>query len=110
MTSTLKSLRAAVVAGRAASGRLRSSARVEVGRLIADAHESGLSYTAIASALGVTDQTLKRWRAPARSTLAAVRIVDAPAPARALMVHGPSGLRIEGMSLDELAELLRRLA
>jgi hypothetical protein len=111
MTSSLKELRAAVEAGRTAGGRLRSGALLEVRRLIRDASLGGMTYAAIASAVDVTEQTIRRWRAADRgAVLAPVRIVDAPPPMHALIVYGPRGLRVEGLSVDDLATLLCRLS
>ena len=108
MTS-LKALRAAIEAGRTTGGRLRPEARAEVGRLIERAHGEGATYSAIAGEVGVSEQTLQRWRAAGSTSLAVVRVVDATQAANGLVVHGPRGLRIEGLSLDDVATLLGRL-
>jgi len=79
--------------------------------LIEQAHAAGASYGAIASAVQVGAQTLRRWRGGRSSTaLAVVRVIDAPRAAGALTVYGPRGLRIEGLSVDGLAALLERLS
>lgn len=106
----MKALGEAVTAGRSAGGRLRAGARSEVVRLIEAAHGEGATYGAIAEMLGVSEQTVTRWRMQATDMeLAEVRIVDAASSAHELVVHGPHGLRIEGLSLDEVATLLGRL-
>jgi transposase len=111
MISSLKALRATVEASRTSGGRLRRASQLEVASAIERARSEGASYAAIAVALGVTQQTLKRWRSSdAGSSLALIRVVD-PAPvARAVTVHGPRGVRIEGLTLDEIAALLVRLS
>ena len=61
--------------------------------------------------------TLRKWKrdagggpGAARAAFCEVEIV-APGPrASALVIHGPSGLRIEGATITDLAELVRRLA
>ena len=80
-------------------------------RLIEQAHADGASYGAIASAVQVSEQTLRRWRiARVGTALAVVRVVAEPRSADTVTVHGPLGLRIEGLSLDGLAALLGKLS
>lgn len=83
----------------------------------------GLSDKEIAAELGILWKTLQRWQkqtaqAP-NSTHAPVfepvHIVDPPVDAatttrNTLVVRGPAGLCIEGLDLDGLAELVRRLS
>jgi len=81
----------------------------------------GLSDGAIAVEVGIPWKTIQRWheQLPAasitRSPLPAfepVQIVDSTAPAlkRTFVVRGPAGLCIEGLDLDALTELVRRLS
>lgn len=108
MTTGLKDLRALIERGRTASGQLRSETRGEVVDLIERARGAGTSYREIASAVGVKFQTLMSWRAQQKSTaLVPVRVVM---PSRSVIVHGPGGLRVEGLSLDELVALWSRLS
>ena len=107
----MKALSEAVAAGRSPGGRLRAAARAEVVGLIEQALRDGASYAAIAEMLGVSEQTVVRWRTSSTDTeFAPVRVVDASAQTRKLVVHGPGGLRVEGLSLDEVAALLGRLS
>ena len=111
MTSSMKALSEAVAAGRSPGGRLRAAARAEVVGLIEQALREGATYVAIAEMLGVSEQTVARWRTQSADTeLAPVRVVGALSPSRSVMVHGPGGVRIEGLSLDEVAALLGRLS
>lgn len=77
---------------------------------------SGVSRRAACAELGVAEATLVRWTKPecrksSRTTGFLPVVVSEPASAPAgLEVRGPCGLRIAGLSLEELAELLRRLA
>lgn len=121
-TSDLKQARAVLeewAAGR--GGRVPARVRREVLAAVEAAHDSGLSYDRIAEALGISSKLLGRWRlrerrlrtkSPAQSAtpeakFAAVRLSLA---ATEFVVHGPCGVRVEGMTIESLAELCRRLA
>lgn len=79
--------------------------RADVLAFIAAELHAGGSRTGACRALGLGPQTVERWRA--RPAFVAVEVE----PARStLVVHGPAGLRIEGLDLDSLAALLRKLA
>jgi hypothetical protein len=52
-------------------------------------------------------RTIRRWMTPVRNKrFRPIEVVEAR---RDLVVHGPHGLRIEGLDLDGVAELVRRL-
>ncbi|HYD41622.1 MAG TPA: hypothetical protein VEB43_12410 [Anaeromyxobacter sp.] len=74
----------------------------------------GAATSAISRELGVKRHTLAAWVAaeapggPARFVPVSV-VPDAATPAR-LVVHGPGGVRVEGLDVAGVAELLRRLA
>ena len=80
--------------------------------------EDGASLGALASALGVHRETLRRWTAgAARPPTGAARplalvpvevVVDEP-PAGTLSVVSPAGFRIDGLTLDEAIAALSRL-
>jgi hypothetical protein len=109
MASTdLKRLRKMIELKRSAAGRLPASTRTEIVMAVERAHDDGMSYSALADALGVKLQTLSRWReARPAAKLVAVRV---PLPAAGFTVHAPHGVRVEGLSLDDVAELLKRLS
>jgi len=74
----------------------------------------GLTRTEIAAHLGVHGETLRGWlhddgltNAPT-TALVPIRLVS-ERTAVAPTVHGPCGLRIEGLDVSALAELLRAL-
>jgi transposase len=112
MTTSLKDLRALMERERTPGGQLRGSGRRAAVDAIERLHAAGASYREIADGVGVKFQTLMSWRFTAERSTALVPVrVSSPAPAaRALVVHGPRGLRIEGLSLDELATLWSRLS
>lgn len=76
---------------------------------------AGTSVEAISRELGVKRHTLVAWTAAAREIATSPRFVpvsvvaDAATPSK-IVVHGPGGVRIEGLDLAGVAELLRRLA
>ncbi len=74
----------------------------------------GASLRAVAAELGLSDATLARWsRRPPESPVVfrAIEVVAEPAERRdAIVVHGPRGLRIEGLSVEALARLIERLS
>lgn len=77
----------------------------------------GVNGMAACRELGIGRDTFLRWRRslatpPRPEDLPSFRPVEiaAPAAATALVVHGPLGLRIEGLDLASLAALLRTLA
>lgn len=75
---------------------------------------SGASVEAISRELGVKRHTLVEWAAaPQIATMpqfVPVNVVaDAPAMSR-LVVYGPGGVRVVGLDLAGVADLLRRLA
>jgi len=74
----------------------------------------GAKLVEVAAELGMKDQTLSRWLGERRAPKQFVQVVAAPAavaaPASlALVVHGPRGLRIEGLDVAAVAELVRRV-
>ena len=70
----------------------------------------GAKLIEVGEELGISFKTLSRWlgREDKPQRFQRVEVVSAPA-ARALTVHGPRGLRIEGLDVDGVAELVRRL-
>ena len=104
----LKRLRKKIDGGRSAGGHVPSDVRAEVVATTERAHDDGASYTALADALGIKLQTLSRWRETRPTAkLVAVRV---PLHAAGFTVHAPHGIRVDGLSLDDVAELLKRLA
>jgi transposase len=71
----------------------------------------GATLLAVGAEIGMNWKTLARWVGERKATPRFERVqVSAPAAAaRALVVHGPRGLRIEGFDVDGVAELVRRL-
>lgn len=115
MKTTIDEIRTALVRSKEGVGRpyplhIRAAvlARAERQR------RSGITLEAFAGEIGLSATTLRKWKreeaATARSAFCAVEIVTPSAPAATLVVHGPAGLRIEGATVADIAELVRRLA
>lgn len=87
--------------------KVRAAAR----ELASEWQGSGGSQRELAGRLGLNSETLARWcRTPGASTVRVVDIVDdAAEPAGTRMVLLPGGVRVEGMSIEDIAELARRL-
>jgi transposase len=68
--------------------------------------------------LNVSGNSLRRWAKEvgqpedAVGTLRSVKLVEAASPVEraGLVVHGPSGVWVEGLDVASVAELLRRLS
>jgi transposase-like protein len=77
--------------------------------------ESGVSAGRVAEELGLKGWTLQRWlqnfrRGDGRERKGFHRVdVKAAVPAKPV-VHGACGVRVDGLSLDEIARLLRELS
>jgi len=73
----------------------------------------GAKLVEVATELGMQNQTLARWvgekRAAARFDRVEVVPVAPAAVATSIVVHGPRGLRIEGLDIAAVAELVRRV-
>jgi hypothetical protein len=115
MKTTIDDIRTALVRsnegiGRPYPARLRGQVLAHVERR----RRAGIALEAVAAELGLAATTLRKWKrsvaATAPSAFCEVEIVASSAPPSALVVHGPAGLRIEGATLAEIAELVRRLA
>jgi hypothetical protein len=74
--------------------------------------ERGRSLRTIAGALALHRETLRSWVADAASSSAAlvpVEVVSEHQVARSFAVVSPTGFRIEGLTLDDVAALVARL-
>lgn len=68
--------------------------------------------SAVLRELGMRRETLAGWVAPPapKETPRFVPVTVVETPAGRLVVHGPGGVRVEGLDVAGVAELLRRLA
>ena len=111
----IKVLREKLEEDRGRGGRTPPALQAIVVRFSEDRHKAGASIKAISNELGISVHTLSYWRSVHRrqptAALAKVKVVRAAEqPDRPeITVHGPRGMRIEGLSLLQLAELIARL-
>jgi transposase len=110
------------------SGPFPEPLRAFAVRYLAYAQEKGDTVKAVVERLGVSEPTLQAWRrgqtpgskktrssepraTPLRPVVVHPPKVHAPPPvATTFAVVSPQGWRVEGLSLEEAAQLLRRLA
>jgi transposase len=72
---------------------------------------SGVPLKAISAELGVSWRMLSRWTSGGGPDRRFRRVeLRAVAAAPKVVVHGPRGVHIEGLDLEQVAELLRKLA
>ncbi len=95
--------------------RVAREVRDEVCRYAARRREKGAPWALIARETGLDVRKLQRWhsRARRRSSVAVLRPVEvlpAPEPAATLTLISPSGVRVEGLQIEQPAHLLRLLA
>lgn len=75
----------------------------------------GATLLAVGGELGMNWKTLARWLGERKAARFERVEISAPTPTVApsmplpIVVHGPRGLRIEGLDVNSVAELLRRL-
>ena len=80
-----------------------------------DREREGAALREVAGELGVSAISLERWsrRSAERETsFRAIELVGEPMrrASAVVVVHGPRGLRIEGLTVVEIAELVERLS
>ena len=96
--------------------RVPREVRDEVCRYAIRRREKGAPWATIARETGLDVRKLQRWNTRARRTssvpvLRPVEVLLAPPePATVLTVVAPNGVRVEGLALEQAAELLRLLA
>ena len=79
--------------------------------------QSGESLRKLAKQLGLSNHTVQFWRShwgerkKRGAELRRVEVIsEVPLPANHLTVHGPAGMRVDGLTTDEVADLWRKLS
>jgi len=68
----------------------------------------GVTLEKIGEEIAMSWRTLSRWRSERRGGFKKVEV--AVETKKTVTVHGPCGVRVDGLDLDETAELIRRLS
>lgn len=95
--------------------RVPREVRDEVSRYAARRREQGAPWAVIARETGLDVGKLQRWNTRARRVaslpvLRPVEVLPEPEPPVELTLIAPSGVRIEGLAMEQAAHLLRLLA
>jgi len=114
----VEQIRAAVrgLGKRGPGRRYPEAVKREVLAYLAERRKAGRGPATVAVELGIPKRSIKLWSEAPRPTGTAsfVAMTMAPvvseAPAPRIVVHGPAGVRVEGLDVETLADLLRRLA
>ncbi len=94
--------------------RVPREVRDEVCRYAARRREKGAPWAVIARETGLDVRKLQRWNTRARRAasvpvLRPVEVLPEPEPSERLTLIAPSGVRIEGLAVEQAADLLRLL-
>ena len=115
MERTAAEFRAAVrrAGPRGAGRRYPAALRQMAAEYFRRRQAAGASVAAISRELGVKRHTLKTWTGtpvePVPPRFVPVSVV-ADVPASRIVVHGPGGVRVEGLDVADVVALLRGLA
>lgn len=116
-----RSKSAGQVSVRKAGGRGRrysEEARTAALEVLTRRRREGRSYARVAAEVGIHVATLRAWQraetamvaAKSPTTFCPVEVISTAVPGRGHVVHGPRGIRVLDLTLDEVAELIRRLS
>jgi hypothetical protein len=92
--------------------RFSAPLRREITAWVVAQRERGAWWCDLSRAVGVSAETLKRWAAPradAPMAVLPVDVIDAP-PVGTVTIVAPTGIRIEGVAVDDAIAILRGLA
>lgn len=92
--------------------RFPAELRAELVEAVHQLRAEGRTWKGIGDALGVTPQTVRRWSVEraADAPLVPVEIAAGREREDGLVVVSPHGYRVEGLSLEQAAALLRALS
>jgi hypothetical protein len=99
-------------AGRGRRQRYSDELRDRIIKHTMSRRKAGADLVSIGAELHVPWRTLARWCAAnrkAQRSFHPVEVVAKTAKTETITVHGPCGIRIEGLGMELVAELIRRL-
>jgi hypothetical protein len=107
--ATLETIRQAVsqLGRRGRGNAYPKKLRAEIVEYARSRRGAAIPIEAIGAELGMPWRTIRRWTPPVRGKR--FRPIEIVETRREFVVHGPHGLRIEGLDIDGVAELVRRL-
>jgi len=92
-------------------GRFPETLRQRLMRYAIGRWKTGASTRTVSAEIGVSGHTLSYWKTqamgPAKTKMRPVKVIEERS---GHVVAGPCGTRIENLSLDEVAELFRKLS
>jgi hypothetical protein len=101
----------AALGPRRCGARIPGALRGAIGAYAQRERAKGVPLGAIATAVGVSKESIRRWVTAARSRpLLPVVVRDAVVDGPGVTLTAPGGYRVEQLTLAQAAELLRRLA
>jgi hypothetical protein len=99
---------------RTRGARVPAALRAQIAAYAQQRRGDGASCAGIAAGVGVSTESIRRWVTPRPVTteraLVAVHVVDAAPAGERLAVVSPTGYRVDGLTLGQVAALLRQLA
>ena len=105
-------VRSVVKFRRRGAARYPAKLRARISAWVSARRERGDWWTEISAALGIPTQTLVRWveaRGAVVGEMKVVDVIDAP-PIGTVTLVAPTGLRIEGVSIEAAIVILRGIA
>jgi predicted transcriptional regulator len=103
--------RVAALGRRSRGERIPADLRKEIAEYACGRRAEGGAVREIAAETGVSPESIRRWAVRAEragATVVPVRVRDAEVSAKIVVVM-PSGVRVEGLDVEQAAELARRL-
>jgi transposase-like protein len=104
---------------RKGKSRYPEALRLRILEHVARARAEGQKLPLVAAQLGISWQTVEYWRRrenpsfqeerPGSRQFVQIEVAEPQTKLQSIVVHGPRGVRIEGLSLEQLGELLRSL-
>lgn len=113
----IEQLRAMVLSERSErKGPFSKALRERLNAFLNERYRAGESLKKVGDQLGLSKATVQYWRArwgervEKKAKLRRVKVVtEKPATTKVVTLHGPAGTRVDGLNLDEVAAVWRKL-